>query len=513
VKGLDNQWPVGRLVLGLVWFSQIAANRDLTAALNRCVIEQKFVMEQSGESMRKSNIVERTACLLRAPSFAFFFLLGFVATVTFQTLPIHAQSPLLAPVPPMGWNSWDAYGTTVREDEVKANADVMAASLKQYGWQYIVVDIQWYEPNAQAHGYRAGAVLSMDEHGRLIPAANRFTSSAHGEGFKRLADYVHSKGLKFGIHILRGIPRQAVEKNLPILGTGIHAAEIANTANVCDWNADMYGVDMSKPGAQAYYDSIVALYAVWGVDFIKADDMARPYHTDEIAALHKAILKSGHPIVLSLSPGPAPLNQVDDLRSHAEMWRIEDDLWDTWDSVKAMYKDAAAWLPLVAPGHWPDADMLPLGRIGIRAERGEDRNSRLTHDEQKTMMSMWSMLRSPLIVGGDLPSLDPFTRSLLTNAEVLNIDQRSSNTTVAYSEGDLHVWTSKGASPDVVYAALFNFSDSPAHVHMAWSQLGVSVSSASIHELWTNEALRGSPNVDANVAAHGVVLYKIERRR
>ena len=463
--------------------------------------------------MRKDNIAERTVRLLNAPSTAFLFLVAFVAMTASRTLPIHAQSPLLAPVPPMGWNSWDAYGTTVREDEVKANADVMAASLKQYGWQYIVVDIQWYEPHAQAHGYRKGAVLSMDEHGRLIPAANRFPSSAHGEGFKQLADYVHSKGLRFGIHILRGIPRQAVEKNLPILGTGFHALEVANTASVCDWNTDMYGIDMSKSGAQAYYDSIVALYAGWGVDFIKADDMARPYHMDEIAALHRAILNSGRPIVLSLSPGPAPLNQVDDLRSHAEMWRIEDDLWDTWDSVKAMYKDAAAWLPLVAPGHWPDADMLPLGRIGIRAERGEDRNSRLTHDEQKTMMTMWSMLRSPLIFGGDLPSLDPFTRSLLTNTEVLDIDQHSSDAAIAYSKDDLRVWTAKGASPEVVYAAIFNFSDSPAHVHMAWSQLGITVSSASIHELWTGESLRGSPDVDASVAAHGVVLYKIERRR
>jgi alpha-galactosidase len=463
--------------------------------------------------MNKNNIAERTVRLLSAPSFALLLLLAFVAIAPSQTLQIQAQPPLLAPVPPMGWNSWDAYGTTVREDEVKANADVMAAPLKQFGWQYIVVDIQWYEPHAQAHGYRAGAVLSMDDYGRLIPAANRFPSSTNGEGFKQLADYVHSKGLKFGIHILRGIPRQAVEKNLPILGTGIHAAEIANTASVCNWNADMYGLNMSKPGAQAYYDSIVTLYATWGVDFIKADDMARPYHTDEIAALHQAILKSGRPIVLSLSPGPAPLNQVDDLRSHAEMWRIEDDLWDTWGSVKAMYKDAAAWLPLVAPGHWPDADMLPLGRIGIRAERGEDRSSRLTHDEQMTMMSMWSMLHSPLIFGGDLPSLDPFTRSLLTNTEVLNIDQHSSNATIAYSKDDLHIWTAKGAPPGVVYAALFNFSDSPAHVHMAWSQLGITVSSASIRELWTGETLRGSPDVDASVAAHGVVLYKIERHR
>ena len=200
-----------------------------------------------------------------------------------------AQTTQLAPTPPMGWNSWDSYGTTIRENEVKANADTMASKLKQYGWQYVVVDIQWYEPNAQAHGYRPNAKLSMDDHGRLVPAANRFPSAQNGQGFKPLADYIHSKGLKFGIHILRGIPRQAVAENSPILGTSFHAGDVADKTSLCEWNTDMYGVDMTKPGGQSYYDSIVAQYAKWGVDFIKADDMSRPYHKAEIEGLHKAI--------------------------------------------------------------------------------------------------------------------------------------------------------------------------------------------------------------------------------
>ena len=111
----------------------------------------------------------------------------------------------------MGWNSWDCYGPCVREEEVKANADYMAEHLKSHGWQYIVVDIQWYEPNARAQGYNNFAPLEMDSWGRLIPAVNRFPSAADGNGFKPLADYVHNKGLKFGIHMMRGIPRQAVK--------------------------------------------------------------------------------------------------------------------------------------------------------------------------------------------------------------------------------------------------------------------------------------------------------------
>src|ERR1700744_5275044 len=152
--------------------------------------------------------------------------------------PIKAQTAQLAPVPPMGWNSWDAYGTTIKESEVKANADAMASVLKKDGWQYIVVDIQWYEPNAQAHGYRPNAQLAMDNYGRLIPAANRFPSSANGQGFKPLADYIHSKSLKFGIHILRGLPRQGGAPKVPILDSNVHAADIADRQSLCQWNTD-----------------------------------------------------------------------------------------------------------------------------------------------------------------------------------------------------------------------------------------------------------------------------------
>src|ERR1017187_2558844 len=219
-----------------------------------------------------------------------------------------AAAEAVAATPPMGWNSWDCYGTTVTEAEVKANADYMAQHLKQHGWQYVVVDIQWSEPHAQAHGYRPGAQLSVDQYGRLIPAVNRFPSSADGHGFRPLADYIHGLGLRFGIHIMRGIPRQAVKANLPVFA-GVpqmaRAADIADTASVCPWNSDMYGVDLSRPGGQDYYDSILKLYADWGVDYIKADDIARPAHREEIAALHRAIVKTGRPIVLSLSPGPA----------------------------------------------------------------------------------------------------------------------------------------------------------------------------------------------------------------
>jgi len=436
----------------------------------------------------------------------------FSVTLAAMLAPLCATPAIaqLAATPPMGWNSWDSYGTTVRENEVKANADAMAAKLKPFGWQYIVVDIQWYEPNAQAHGYRPNAKLSMDEHGRLIPAGNRFPSAKDGQGFKPLGDYVHNKGLKFGIHILRGIPRQAVVENSPISGTSIHAGDIADQNSLCRWNTDMYGVDMTKPGAQAYYDSIVAQYAKWGVDFIKADDMSSPYHKAEIEGLHKAILHSGRPIVLSLSPGPAPLTEVASLRDNAQMWRIEDDLWDNWKSVKNMNARIEAWSKLVEPGHWPDADMLPLGHIGLRAERGNDRLSLLTQDEQHTLMTLWSIARSPLMFGGDLLTLDPFTTTLLTNGAILSVNQHSTENHIAYSQGDLRIWTARSTGANHrKYIAIFNLGDTPVAQHLIWQQIGWKNPAGVLQELWSNKKVPGSAGLDIQLAPHASAIYSV----
>lgn len=374
----------------------------------------------------------------------------------------------LAPTPPMGWNSWDCFGPTVREDEVKANADYMAMHLARYGWQYIVVDIQWYEPNAQAGGYRPNAELVMDEFGRLMPATNRFPSAANGAGFKPLADYVHNKGLKFGIHILRGIPRQAVRLNLPILNTSFHAQDIADLNKNSPWIDDMYGIDGSKPGAQAYYESIVALYASWDVDYIKADDILWPYHQREIELLSQAIQNSDRAMVLSLSPGvELSTTHAEHLKQHAELWRISADFWDRWVDLKEQFNLCNRWQSYSAPNAWPDADMLPLGHIGIRAERGVDRQSLLTPDEQITLMTLWAMFRSPLMFGGDLPSSDPQSLALLCNEEVLAINQSSINNRELVRQGEYIVWTADSSTTADKYLALFNIGeDSSASIEI-----------------------------------------------
>jgi alpha-galactosidase len=414
--------------------------------------------------------------------------------------------------PPMGWNSWDSYGTAVREEQVKANADAMTRELLQFGWQYIVVDIQWYEPNAGGHDYRAGALLTMDEYGRLLPATNRFPSASGGTGFKNLAAYVHGKGLKFGIHIMRGIPRQAVEQNLPILGSHDGAAEIADRTNVCEWNQDMYGVDMSKPGAQAYYDSIVALYASWGVDFIKADDMSRPYtlRAPEVHALSSAIRKSGAAIILSLSPGPAPISEAADLRENAQMWRISDDFWDDWKLLKKQFDYTRDWAPYIGKDDsWPDADMLPLGKVRITDKNGAPQQTRFTADEQQTLMTLWCMVRSPLIFGGDLPSADAATLALLTNREALEIDQNSSGNRQILERGNFRVWLADAAESKDKYAAAFNLGDAVETIDLNWTQLGTQIANPAVRDLWLHKNLGRQKNLDLTLRPHASVLYRI----
>ena len=349
----------------------------------------------------------------------------------FASLP--ARSQTLAPTPPMGWNSWDAYGLTIDEEDFKANASVLA-ELSKYGWQYAVIDEGWYMADTEGKTLVDKQYL-WDRNGLLIPVPSRFPSSANGEGFKPIADFVHARGLKFGIHIVRGIPKQVVQDNLPIAGSSYHAQDAADMTSPCPWDEGNWGVKDNAAG-QAYYDSMMALYAKWGLDFIKVDCISdHPYRPTEIRQIAAAIQKTGRPIVLSLSPGPTSLEVADEVAKYAQMWRITDDHWDVWSnthvpgkgefpfSVKDEFDRIAQWNAHVKPGNWPDADMLPWGYLGPHPGLGKPRESRETHDEQRTELNLWAISRSPLILGANLTRLDDSTRSLLTNAAVLRMNQ------------------------------------------------------------------------------------------
>jgi len=412
----------------------------------------------------------------------------------------------LAPAPPMGWNSWDSFATTIREEEARAVAQIMAAQLLPHGYDIFTIDAQWNEPGANSFDYRKDAALSMDEWGRLIPAANRFPSAAHGAGFKPLADYVHSLGLKFGIHMMRGVPRQAARQNTPILGARSRANDIADRANVCAWNADMYGIDMSKPGAQEYYDSIFRLYASWGVDFVKADDMSRPYfrNAPEIHAVHSAIGRCGRPMLLSLSPGETPLAAAADVALNANLWRISDDFWDTWPLLLEQFGRLKNWSSYARPGNWPDADMLPLGTL----ELGR-RKTRFTAEEQVTLLTLWSIARSPLIMGGDLRKLDEFTLSLLTNDEVLAVNQASTDGRELFKRDGLAAWRAKSAVGQDIYVAVFNLREIPALVTIKLEDLGLR-GVARVRDLWRRSDLKPVQGEFVPlIPRHGAGLFRL----
>lgn len=420
----------------------------------------------------------------------------------------------LAQKPPMGWNSYNCFGGNVTEAEVKANADYMAEHLKQYGWEYIVVDFLWYcddqdsyikFSNRRPHQY-------IDEYGRLIPSVKLHPSSQGGKGFKPLADYIHSKGLKFGIHIMRGIARQAIAANTPIKNSTAKAAEVANLPDTCIWYGGLTGVNMTKAGAQEYYNSLFELYAQWGVDYIKVDDISYPYHADEIEAVHKAIVNCGRPIVLSLSPGPAFIGNPKHLQANANMWRISGDFWDKWEALKRQLELCRDWAPLVTEGHWPDADMLPLGKLNIRTELKDHpvRTTNFTQDEQYFLMTLWSIFRSPLMFGGNMPDNDQFTTSLITNEEVIRVNQNSTNNREVSFKDGISIWTAKDKDSNTLYVALLNVSDQPSNATISAEQFGLN-QQAVVRDLWKKQdsgALGSSKTV--SIPAHGAVLYAIK---
>jgi hypothetical protein len=421
----------------------------------------------------------------------------------------------------MGWNSWDAFATTVTEAQIKAQADYMAERLARFGWRYIVVDIQWYEPGATGFQYRADAPLVMDEWSRLQPAPNKFPSAADGAGFKALAGYVHAKGLKFGIHMMRGIPRQAVARNTAIKGTTARASDIADRNSTCPWNPDMYGVDMARPGAQEYYDSLYAMFASWGVDFVKVDDLSRPYHQPEIEAIRRAIDRTGRPIVLSTSPGETPLSAGEHVASHANMWRISDDFWDDWPALLSQFKRLHDWTPYRGPGHFPDADMLPLGAIRLVPGYGGPAWTRFTRDEQYTMMTLWAIARSPLMMGGDLTRNDEFTLSLLTNKGVLAVNQKSSGNRQLFNSDGMVAWVADVPGSRDRYLAVFNTRNpvpleggspaaSPAlEVPVSLSEIGFT-GPVKVRDLWhTKDLGTFSGQFAPGIAPHGAGLYRV----
>ena len=422
----------------------------------------------------------------------------------------------LAVTPPMGWNSWDCLGWGANEAEVRASAAYMAKNLKQLGYEYIVIDMLWYG-DAEASDFEAFVheripvkpTYQIDEFGRLLPDPVKFPSSAGGKGFKPLADYIHSLGLKLGLHILRGIPWKAADMNLPVKGTSVSAASIAQPDKGCVWYDGFYGVDMSKPGAQEYYNSQFELFAEWGIDFIKADDLV---NIPELLGISRAARSSGRKIVLSVVPDNIPFPV---LRENAHMARTGADFWDVWQMVKVGFPVAASAVKEAQPGFWPDLDMLPVGKLGLKISyKGPDpRISNFNTEELHTLLTLWYIARMPLMIGGYLPETDSTTLKMLSNTEALEVNRNSINPRQIKFKNAIIVWTADIPGSKDKYLAFFNQWESrePVIIKAAFSDLGLDASGEySVRDLWGKKDLgRYKNEFAAPVKAHGAGLYRI----
>ncbi len=377
-----------------------------------------------------------------------------------------------AATPPMGWNSWDCYYSSVTEKEVMQNAQYLVDNdLVKYGWEYVVVDIRWYcnHPSLGAGNYnqRGTQDYVLDEYGRYLPSPTRFPScmvDGRNQGFKALADKLHQMGLKLGIHIMRGVPKSVVGSNYRLKGSEQTpwSQVYTSTTPACTWLKDNLTVRNNEAG-QLYYNSIMDLYAEWGVDFLKVDDLSRPFYTDEIHMIRKAIDQTGRPIVLSLSPGKTQYQYAEECLGNANMWRMMDDLWDNWSAVDAVFNEAHAWEMVTRPGNYADCDMLPLGQIAMTigdagyTSTQSGRWTNLTQNEQLTMMTLWGICHSPLFFGGEMTKNDAFTLSLLNNEEYHQMHKYGVNAhQVLNDEDNGHVvWTSEDPATSNRYLALF----------------------------------------------------------
>jgi hypothetical protein len=441
----------------------------------------------------------------------------FCATALTVLLSAASAEPL-APTPPMGWNSWDAYGLTVSEAQFKANTAVLA-TMKSLGWSYAVIDMGWYMGNP------AGAKLAdrqyrLDGDGLLVPDLTRFPSSQNGAGLKPVGDWVHAQGLKFGIHIMRGIPKDAVAANLPVAGTTFRASDAADTADICPWDDGFYGIRDNAAG-QAYYDAQMKLYAGWGVDYIKIDCIAdHPYKGAESRQVHDAIAKTGRDIVLSLSPGPTNIVHAAEVGKYAQLWRIADDQWDGWDfkpaewpnGILTGFKKLAEWHAHAKPGNWPDGDMLPFGSLRPAPGWGEPRQSRLTADETRTWFTLWAIARSPLMLGANLTEMDASLKALVSNKAVIAVNQTAweSYPVEGLKQADARVWVALTGPREkpVATVAAFNLSDKPMTVNASWKEIGVK--GTKLHDLFSGKTAAAPSGIRATLSPHASAIWRVE---
>lgn len=356
--------------------------------------------------------------------FILIFTLGILWLSIFQTRAQEKSAPFL------GWNSYDCYGSHINENLTHENLDAFIQKLKPYGYEFFVLDAGWY----RHYDLKPGEIwptdgdkkhLNIDEFGRFIPSKVLFPN-----GFKEIVDKAHAHGIKFGLHMMRGIPREAVKNDLPIKGSVYSAKDIANVNDTCNWSSLMYGINMDKPGAQEYYNSVLELIAGWGVDFIKYDDIV--HKPREINAVADALNNTGQDIILSISPGNDINPELYETYQRADMIRISRDIWDLQEDIDISFERWEQILPYADKGFWLDMDMIPFGHIRINypithnklsSGRGYERMDNFSYAQKKSFITQRAMAASPLFMGGALTTSPKIVFELITDEIMLACNQ------------------------------------------------------------------------------------------
>ncbi|MEV6942824.1 carbohydrate-binding protein [Streptomyces sp. NPDC051172] len=419
--------------------------------------------------------------------------------------------------PYMGWSSWsmqssqypglnpDGNYSYLTEANVLKQADALATTLKKYGYDHVNIDAGWWMDK--------NWTSEFDQYGRQTPDPVRFP-----HGMKSVADHIHAKGLKAGVYLPVGLEKGAYgDGRVPV-----HDAPGCTTADVVypdlrttnGWDS-AYKLDFDNPCAQKYIDSQAQLLAGWGYDFLKLDGVGpgssksgdNHNNVADVAAWHRAIVDTGRPIHLELS-WSLDISHAADWKKYSDGWRIDTDVecycntLVTWEnSVNDRWNDAPAWSREAGPGGWNDLDAVDVGNGAMDG---------LTKAERQSYMTLWAIDKSPLFTGDDLTRLDSYGLSLLTNEEVIAVDQNTSPVARPVTPmGDQQVWGTR--NPDGTYTvALFNLGDSPAAVTADWASFGFT-GAAAVRDLWNHQDLGTYKNrITSTLPAHGSRLFTVK---
>lgn len=427
------------------------------------------------------------------------------------------MSRLITKTAPMGWNSFDCYGRYTYEQDVRKNIDYMAEHLKSFGYEYIITDIGWYgmfHYDYEGQKYpseRHASDVCLDEYGRYVSSEKMYPGTV-----KEMCRYAHEKGLKFGVHLMRGVPRKAVELKLPIKGTEYTCDMIANTDDTCVWCHYNYGIDMKKPGAYEYYKSVIELMEEWEIDFIKYDDITG--FPEEVNAVARAIEEIKRPMVLSLSPGGDTREQFMSAYTKANMLRITEDIWDNQESIDQVFDRMKTFYKYQNDDFYIDLDMLSIGHLMLCRPReqfsdgsgnalisgqGLERMCALTAPQQKTFMTIRALCASPLMIGSDLPTMGEEAYMLVTNKDMIDCNQRTKKYFPVEAEEGILIWKS-----DAGYVGIFNTDAKRKICRISAEKLGLG-KDTSVKDVWTSENSVLTEETEIELEANGVFFFKV----